>query len=266
MGLFIGAAGWYYEDWKNVFYPSHLDKDSWLSYYAKFFDFTEINNTFYNLPTQDGVEKWRKAVPDSFRFAVKVWQKITHESQNPEIESIVQQFFNTLLPLEPKIAIYLLQFPPRFGFSAKHQRQLQNILQALPKHGKYVLELRENGWFDPKFLTSIIDGKRFILGTSYLEGVDPFYYSNQESYYIRMIGNRELTKFAQKQREQPIMMDHIQKIVDKLQHSPSITDIFVIFNNHFRGFSPVDINEFKQFLRLPYKDYRKNRSLLDFMH
>jgi uncharacterized protein YecE (DUF72 family) len=265
MGLSIGAAGWYYEDWKNVFYPPHIDKEEWLTYYAKFFDFTEINNTFYNLPTPAAVEKWTKAVPDTFRFAVKVWQKITHDTQNPDVESLMQQFFNTIGPLESKIAVYLLQFPPRFGLSAKHLKHLNTILHALPQYGRFVLELRDNSWFDPKILGSIVDGKRILLGTSYMDGIDPYYYSNQNLYYIRMIGNRNLTKFAQKQREQPVMMVHLQKMMEKLQHSPSITDIFVIFNNHFRGFSPLDINEFKKLLRVPYKDYRKQHSLTDFI-
>lgn len=45
---------------------------------------------------------------------------------------------------------------------------------------------------------------------------------------------------------------------------PSITDIFVIFNNHFRGFSPADVNYFKAQMNLSWKTFELQKNLTDF--
>jgi len=263
--IHIGAAGWYYDDWVGTFYPRTLDKNQWLTYYAKYFDFTEINNTFYNLPTDEMVQHWYKAVPESFRFAVKVWQKITHEIKAEDLEDRIQGFFYRLKPLTPKISVYLLQFPPHFGYSEENAHRLRLLTKLLPPSNRYIIELRENDWFHPEILKEFIDKNTILLGTSYLEDLAPYYYSNQTQYYIRMIGDRELTEFKAMQREQPEMMEHLLDAVRNFKQSPSLTDIFVIFNNHFRGFSLRDINEFKRMLNFPFKDFTKQHSLEEFI-
>lgn len=263
--IHVGAAGWYYEDWIGHFYPRTLGKDQWLSYYAKFFDFTEINNSFYNLPTVDMISHWNEAVPDNFRYAIKVWQKITHEIKSEELEDRIQGFFNRFLPLERKISLYLLQFPPRFKYSEENFHQLRLLVKLLPSSNRYILELRENEWFNHENIRELIDQKHILLGTSYLKGVSPYYYPEQPQYYIRMIGDRELSDFKTTQREQPEMMQNLIESLRNLQQTPTLTDIFVIFNNHFRGFSPRDINEFKRILKIPFKDFTKQHSLEEFV-
>jgi uncharacterized protein YecE (DUF72 family) len=262
--LLIGAAGWDYKDWVGPFYPKGLKENEWLKYYAKYFDFTEINNTFYNLPTRESVEHWNNEVPGSFHFAVKLWQKITHSVTDTELETDITTFFRRMAPLESKIVIYLLQFPPWFSTKEKHLDHLRNIVKNLPKQGHYILELRETAWFENNVLKEFVDGKHISVGTSYLEGVPPTY-PPQNRYYIRMIGNRELTSFGHTQRDQSESFNDLEFHVKELLQTPDITDIFVIFNNHYRGFSPSDINEFKKRLGLPFKDYRHQRDLFEFL-
>ena len=60
--VLIGCAGWSYQDWSGVFYPKPLKAGQFLSYYAKFFDYTEVNSTFYNLPSEATIRKWAKRV------------------------------------------------------------------------------------------------------------------------------------------------------------------------------------------------------------
>jgi len=264
--IHVGAAGWYYEDWVSTFYPRTLPKEQWLSYYAKFFDFTEINNTFYNLPTEEMVNHWNDTVPNQFRFAVKMWQKITHEMKSEDLEERIRGFFHRIQPLDSKISIFLLQFPPRFKYTEENYHQLRMLVRYLPPSHQYFLELRENEWFKPENLREIVDQKNVLLGTSYLNGISPYYYPNQKQYYIRMIGDRELTEFKSIQREQPEMMQHLIESMRNLQQTPSLTDIFVIFNNHFRGFSLRDINEFKNMLNIPFKDFTKQHSLEDYIN
>jgi uncharacterized protein YecE (DUF72 family) len=80
-----------------------------------------------------------------------------------------------------------------------------------------------------------------------------------------MIGDRELTAFTQTQREEAASFNDLEFHVKELLQTPDISDIFVIFNNHYRGFSPSDINEFKKRLNFPFKDFQKQKNLLDFI-
>ena len=66
--IFVGCAGWDYKDWIGPFYPKNLKREEHLSYYSKFFDFNEINNTFYNIPSEIAVQRWIDQVPENFRF------------------------------------------------------------------------------------------------------------------------------------------------------------------------------------------------------
>ena len=74
-----------------------------MEYYANFFEFTEINTTFYNLPAEETVYKWATRVPNSFRYVVKVNQKITHNLNAPELDSTITQFFYNLSNISPKV-------------------------------------------------------------------------------------------------------------------------------------------------------------------
>ena len=58
MNIKIGCTGWSYLGWSGTFYPKNLTSSDWLKYYSKIFDTTEINSTFYKIPTQEIVRKW----------------------------------------------------------------------------------------------------------------------------------------------------------------------------------------------------------------
>jgi hypothetical protein len=54
-----------------------------LAPYAKTFPVVEVQQTFYQPPLLNTLEKWRTQVPAEFEFTLKAWQLITHESSSP---------------------------------------------------------------------------------------------------------------------------------------------------------------------------------------
>ena len=263
--LSISTAGWDYKDWIGSFYPKNLERFQHLEYYAKYFDLVEINSTFYNIPSEEMVINWAKRVPDSFNYIVKVWQEITHNLNNPDLDSNLDKFLSRLTLLREKISRFLLQFPPWFKYSVKHHRQLVRLLKEIPNEYDYVIELRDNSWFDPELLSNIIDGSKFILGTTYMPGIIPYYIKDQKIYYIRLIGDRELNVFNRIQRKQEEALDHLSKNVQMLLNSPSIHEIFIIVNNHFAGFAPESVNELKRRFDLPIKSFNQQKKLSEFL-
>lgn len=263
--LNIGCAGWDYSDWRGTFYPKNLKRQNYLNYYSKFFDCIEINTTFYNIPSEETVHNWLKQVPVYFKFSIKVWQNITHNTNNLEIESIINLFFSRMKILESKIAGYLIQFPPRFSPTVKHINYLSKIIEKLPAESRYFLEFRYNSWFNPKILAQFLDSSRIFLATSYMKRVQQYYYPEQDYYYIRLLGDHQLTVFNRIQRNQDEALEDLSQNINSLQKSPKVKEIIIIFNNNFRGFSPEDANEFKKKLGLHYHPFPKQRNLFDFV-
>ncbi|MHA2036785.1 MAG: DUF72 domain-containing protein [Promethearchaeota archaeon] len=261
----IGTAGWDYKDWVGPFYPKQLEKARFLPYFSKIFDIVEINSTFYNLPSESMVINWKNRVPENFRFIVKVWQKITHNLHEPDIELNISNFFSILSLLNPKIEHFLLQFPPWFKYTESHLRKLELLLKEIPSEYKYIIELRDNSWFNSEILSNIIDGKKIILGTTYKPGIIPFYLENQNSYYIRLIGDRELTIFNRIQREQKDSLSDLETNIERLVNTPNISEIFIIVNNHFAGFAPESVNELKKQWGLSLHQFNSQKSLINFL-
>jgi uncharacterized protein YecE (DUF72 family) len=71
-GLYVGASGFSYPSWKPGFYPADARPEEFLPHYAKRLPSVELNTTGYRLPAEGLFDRWASAVPDGFRFAVKL--------------------------------------------------------------------------------------------------------------------------------------------------------------------------------------------------
>lgn len=261
----IGTAGWDYKGWKGTFYPKKLDKKQYLKFYSDYFDVIEINSSFYNLPSIEMVKKWQNMVPNNFRFIVKVWKEITHNFEG-NLEERIYQFFTTFKPLKGKIFGYLFQFPPRFKYSKSHRSKLMRLVNQIPKDKEiiYIIELRDDSWFNSEYITDLIDGENIILGTTYQPGITPYYLQNQKYYYIRLIGDRKLSTFGRIQREQQESLQNLFMNIELLKNVPEVYEIFIIVNNHFQGYAPESANIIKRKLNLPFESFNHQKSLTDY--
>ncbi|MBN2155807.1 MAG: DUF72 domain-containing protein [Candidatus Lokiarchaeota archaeon] len=260
----IGCAGWVYEDWIGPFYPDYVSKERFLTYYAKHFDIVEINSSHYNIPKEKTIKKWRESVPHDFRFCIKFWNQITHISDHRIGIQNLHIFLNAFQPLIEKIAYYLIQFPPSFRYDRDNFIYIHEILDKIDPDIKVSVELRHNTWFDLPNMKSLLNGKNQILGTIYLNDIIPYYPEWQKNYYIRVIGDRNLKKFDRVQRTIPEIWNDLTSFIKQNRENTKIDDIFVIFNNHYSGFSPADSNMLKSFLDLPIKDFKKKGTITDF--
>jgi len=263
--IYVGCAGWDYKDWVGPFYPKNIERFHHLEFYAKYFDIVEINSTFYNLPSEEIVNNWALRIPNTFSYTVKVWQKISHNLNDSELESYIAQFFSRMVYLKEQTSKFLIQFPPWFKYTDKHFKQLTNLLKEIPSEYRYVIELRDNSWFETNLLSEIIDGSRVILGTTYLPRIIPCYMPHQKIYYIRLIGDRELNVFNRIQRTQEEAINDLTQNIQNLIESPEIYEIFIIVNNHFAGFAPESANELKKRFDLPIKRFNQQKKIFDYL-
>jgi uncharacterized protein YecE (DUF72 family) len=60
----VGTSGWHYRHWHGPFYPEKLPASRMLEFYSCDFKTVELNNTFYRLPTENGMKTWRATTPE----------------------------------------------------------------------------------------------------------------------------------------------------------------------------------------------------------
>ncbi|MDB5512097.1 MAG: hypothetical protein JWR08_1580 [Enterovirga sp.] len=147
--LFIGTSGWHYGSWLGPFYPERHPKPKLLAFYAGVFDTTEINLSFYRLPTEAAVAAWRDGTPDDFVFAWKAHRVITHYRRLTNPEEPIANVFARMAGLGPKGGPVLFQLPPRFR---ANRERLAAFLSALPPGGRYTVEFRDPSWYEPAIL------------------------------------------------------------------------------------------------------------------
>ena len=264
--IHVGTAGWDYNDWIGPFYPKKLEKYQFLSHYAKYFDIIEVNSSFYTPPSLEMTENWKSRVSDSFRFCLKVWKNISHQSNNLQLELDIDRYVQNIKPLKDRIDLLILQFPPWFTCTEKHEQHLKVILNNFPTDYTIAVEFRDNSWFENSKLKFLQSHKKTIMVTSYLQNLKPYYPLNQNFYYIRLIGNRELKIFNKVQKGQIESMEHLYANIKEIKKKPNVREIFIIVNNHFSGFAPETANQIKKELNLPVKNFSHQVKISDYIN
>lgn len=119
-------------------------KGSHLERYAGAMNAVEINSSFYRPHRRTTYQRWAAATPDDFRFAVKVPKSITHAAGFAP--AIVDRFIEECAGLGLKLAVLLVQLPPKAAFDQIFAARLFDALQdrtSVP----LVCEPRHASWF-----------------------------------------------------------------------------------------------------------------------
>jgi uncharacterized protein YecE (DUF72 family) len=152
----VGTSGYNYEAWKGSFYPEDLSSKKMLAYYAEQFDTVEINYSFYRKPTVKILEGWAAQVPERFRFALKAWQRITHQKRLRESGELVEGFADAARTLGPRLAPVLYQLPPNLKADLP---LLRDFLHQLPRDLRAAFEFRHQSWFTDETYTALRDAR-----------------------------------------------------------------------------------------------------------
>ena len=145
--IHIGTSGWHYKHWLGPFYPEKLPASKMLEFYTRHFDTVELNNTFYRLPLESGLETWRESTPKGFCFAAKGSRFITHMKKLKDPETAIGRYFERVDQLGKKLGPIVFQLPPWWEADAE---RLERFLEALPPRHRYAFELRNPTWHTPE--------------------------------------------------------------------------------------------------------------------
>lgn len=143
MKYWTGCSGWQYPEWKGQFYPADLPKEKWLSYYIEKFNTVEINNTFYQFPTEKSLQRWRAAAPDNFRYSLKAPRSITHYHRFQNVDQILNDFYQLTNILGSTLGCILFQLPKNIQYNID---LLKKIISTLSTDKINALEFRHASW------------------------------------------------------------------------------------------------------------------------
>ena len=141
--VFIGTAGW---SIPREAAPRFPKQGSSLERYSSRFRAVEINSSFHRPHRISTWERWRDAVPAEFRFSVKLPKTITHERRLRDFSQPLEEFLHQANTLEEKLAIVLVQLPPRLEYEKAFVDDFFPSLTA-GTHAQIVCEPRHSSWF-----------------------------------------------------------------------------------------------------------------------
>ena len=251
--IFVGPAGWSYEDWFGYVYPQPKPRGFHeAEFLAHYFDTIEINTSFYQ-PLKPAVcWKWveRVSFNPRFQFTAKLWQRFTHESgATSEDEKAVREGFD-MLAAAGKLGAVLLQFPFSFHKTPPNLGYLKKLLKMF---GSYplVIEVRHGSWNDKSFFELLHRaGAGFcnidqpVIGKS----LKPSERATASVGYIRLHGRRYDTWFSDDPDSPPSERynylydeNELKPWAERVRHvAERAKTTFVITNNHFEGKAVVN--------------------------
>jgi len=86
-----------------------------LERYSGVFRGVEINSSFHRPHRPTTWARWAQSVPADFRFSVKIPKTITHAAKLRDCGALLSDFVGQIEPLGDKLAVLLVQLPPKLG-------------------------------------------------------------------------------------------------------------------------------------------------------
>ena len=247
----IGCSGWSYGDWVGPFYPKDTAPQDYLKVYSRVFDCVEIDSTFYRAPSPAMVQQWNHVTPSGFIFAPKLPKRITHDQKLKDVSSYLEHFERTLGQLREKLGPFVVQLPPSFKLP-KHEKAFTDFITTLDPKYKFAIEFRHKSWFNPT-VEKLLRTKKVCQVWSVNQYLTTPPTVTSDFVYMRFVGDRELTKFGTIQKDQSEITKTWSKTLQDV--GDEVRERFIFFNNHFAGFGPASVNEFRRLMGLVQLDW-----------
>jgi uncharacterized protein YecE (DUF72 family) len=144
MPLIVGTAGWAVPRQDAERFPA---EGTSLQRYATAFGGVEINSSFHGPHRQATWARWSDSVPSDFKFAVKIPKTISHQHKLIDCDAVVTDFIGQVAALGEKLAILLLQLPPKLEFDPDAAADFLQLLTSSTS-AAIVCEPRHPSWFE----------------------------------------------------------------------------------------------------------------------
>lgn len=241
--ILIGTSGFFYDDWKGVFYPPEMARKDLLAFYARHFSALELNFSYYRMPEASQSEQMIYRSGGELEFVVKAFREMTHEITEISLKKISPLFLKGISPfLEAKrLGGVLLQFPQGFHYTSKNRIYLNDLIGMLKPFPLFV-EFRQKEWLKERvFHTLRALGVGFVcVDEPPLPSlIPPIVMHTANSGYIRFHGRNSMKWYGTDSKSRYDYLyseDELKEWVPKIKDLAQRTEkLFVFFNNHAKA-------------------------------
>ncbi len=181
----VGTSGFSFPDWVGAIYPDKIKKGDMLLFYEQTLGFkiTEINSTYYTIPSQKSFEGMLKKTSPDFEFTVKAHKSMTHEIRDKETGVFIDnkdafdRFVRAVEPVkkEDRLTAILAQFPYSFYAVNDNYNYLLTFKERL-KDMPLVVEFRNYYWHTQKSISFLRENNigYCIVDEPKLKGLMPY--------------------------------------------------------------------------------------------
>lgn len=234
------------------FYPKDAKPGDYLKLYSNVFDAVEVDSSYYRTPSPFMVTNWKRVTPEGFVFSAKLPKKITHELKLRDTGAQLERFYKSMSQLGEKLGPLLIQLPPSFNYK-KDKEALEIFLGQIDKKFSHAIEFRNKSWFKPE-IYQLLEKHNVALAWSENQYASTPPEATSDTAYVRMVGDRSITNFGGVQRDQGETMRKWYSALE--EKSGLFKQGFIFFNNHFAGFGPGSVNEFRRLAGLAQLDWK----------
>ncbi len=213
----VGLAGWssIKVNWRKKF-------KSKLQAYSSLFSVIEINTTFYKIPKEKTIVRWRSEVNEirkNFEFILKLYKGVTHEDKfEKESYEYLAIYEKYLKLLDGKIL--LLQTPKSFKDTKENFNKVKKFLNYCKT--KVAIELRG---FSKESIKKLLKSKKVLYV------FDPFVSEEikgkSKEIYLRLHGYENGKMYYHKYSKKELLW--LKEYCKELEKS--YEEIYIIFNN-----------------------------------
>ena len=241
--ILIGTSGFSYDDWKDVFYPPRMAKSDFLEFYARHFKALELNFSYYQIPRAAQSKQMLAKVGGRLTFAVKAFNKMTHNIDETSLNETLSQFMDGISPfiMADRLGGILLQFPQSFHYVPENRIYLKRIIEGLRPVPLFV-EFRQKAWLKERVYKTLEElGVGFVcVDEPPLPSLIPPMAMNTSNFgYIRFHGRHTQNWYG---ADSTARYDYLYTEDELMEWVPKIKDLahktdrlFVFFNNHAKS-------------------------------
>ena len=284
--LRIGTCSWKFPSWHGLVY-SAPQGINYLEEYARRYDTVEIDQWFWSLfgedsvrlPAPADVEAYRRSVPETFRFTVKVPNSITLTHlyrkaktdplvANPHFLSpdLLRSFLSLLEPLRDVLGPLMFQFEylnrQKIGSQGEFLDRFGSFVERLPAGYRYAVETRNGRYLNESYFELL---NRHDLSPVFLQGywmppvVDVYakwraLVVQRPTVVIRLHGpDRQGMEKKTGKRWNEIVVTRDEELAAIADMTEDLlgagVNVYLNVNNHYEGSAPRTIDRLRGLLR-----------------
>ena len=238
MQSFTGCSGFYYNEWKGIFYPESIRKKDWFAYYCTRFNTIEVNSSFYRTPSFKTLDKWYAESPASFLFSVKAPRLITHFKRLADCRQLTEDFCKLMQQgLREKLGCILFQMPPSFVYLPQ---TLELVLNVVDTSFTNVIEFRHISWWQNGVYEKLREKNIIFCGVSFPGNLPEEPVINNNIGYYRFHGKPVLYKSRYNKADLLMVNSKLAK---------HVSTSFVYFNNTWGQSALINAEDFKAMMQ-----------------